>query len=159
MHRARPLPLIRCDDRIIPQQIHQPLSASGAARGRPTMSTRVQLTRRVIAALLMVLLTACQTWQPITARPQTPPSSMRVTMTNGEIITLSNPTITTDSIIGATDIGVARLATRDIRLVEVRNSNAGGSIGLGLLAVAVVFLAAAAKCAGGGTRHICRCFG
>ena len=76
---------------------------------------------------------------------------MRVTMMNGEIITLSNPTITTDSIIGATDIGVARLASRDIRLVEVRHSNAGGSIGLGLLAaVAVLFLAGAAACAGGG---------
>ena len=35
------------------------------------MSKRTPLARRVIAALLMVLLTACHTWQPTTVSPQT----------------------------------------------------------------------------------------
>ena len=106
------------------------------------MSARTLLARRVLAALLLVLLTACHSWRPIRARPQTPPSSMRVTMMNGEIITLSNPTITTDSIIGATDIGVARLASRDIRLVEVPHSNVGGIVAF-VLGVSAALLATA----------------
>jgi len=48
------------------------------------MSARTPLARRVIAALLLVQLTACHTWQPTTVSPQgwTPeerPSCVRAT--------------------------------------------------------------------------------
>ena len=65
------------------------------------MSMRNPLERRVIAALLMVLLTACHSWRPTTVSPQgwTPeerPSSVRATLTNGETITVENPIVRND---------------------------------------------------------------
>ena len=56
------------------------------------MSMRNPLARRVIAALLLVLLTACHSWRPTAVGPQgwTPeerPSSVRATLTNGETLT------------------------------------------------------------------------
>ncbi len=121
------------------------------------MSARTPLARRVIAALLLVLLTACHSWRPTTVSPQgwTPeerPSSVRATLRSGEIRTVWEPTMRNDSIVSATGFaGAAAVALRDVRLLEVRHSNIAGSIGLGLLAsVAVLFLAAAAACAGGG---------
>ena len=103
------------------------------------MSTQAPLTRRVIAALLLVLLTACHNWQPTTISPQTPPSSVRITTMSGEIIIVRGATMTNDSIVGATDAGVARLAWRDVRFIEVRAFDARSSVALGLLAGAVVF--------------------
>ena len=121
------------------------------------MSTRTPLARRVIAALLMVLLTACQTWRPTTVSPQQliadeRPSSVRATLTSGEIITVWSPRMRNDSIVGARDFsGAAAVALRDVRLLEVRRSNVAGSIGLGLLVtVGALFLAAAVACGGGG---------
>ena len=120
------------------------------------MSARTPLARRVIAALLLVLLTACHSWQPTTVSPQgwTPeerPPSVRATLTRGETITVWEPTMRNDSIVSATGFaGAAAVALRDVRLLEVRHSNIAGSIGLGLLAsVALLFLAAAAACADG----------
>ncbi len=91
------------------------------------------LARRVIAALLLVLLTACHSWQPTTVSPQgwTPeerPSSVRVTLVTGETVTIENPTVRNDSIVGATDASVAAVASRDVRLLEVRRSDPRGTI-------------------------------
>ena len=109
--------------------------------------------QRFIATLLLVLLTACHSWQPTTVSPQgwTPeerPSSVRVTLTNGEFVTVENPTVRNDSIVGVagSDVGVA---SRDVRLFEVRRVSFGASIGVGLFAsVAVLFGALLAACAG-----------
>ena len=72
------------------------------------MRMRTPLTRRFIAALLMVLLTACHSWQPTTVSPQQlipeeQPSPVRVTLTNGETVTIKDPTMRNDSIVGVTD--------------------------------------------------------
>ena len=119
------------------------------------MNTRTPLARRVIAALLLVLLTACHTWRPITASPQgwipeERPSSVRATLATGRVITVEDPAMRNDSIVGATNwAGVTGVALRDLRLLEARHSNIAGSIGLGLLvSVGALFLAAAVACGG-----------
>lgn len=125
------------------------------------MRTRTPLTRRFIAALLMVLLTACHSWRPTTVSPQgliaeDEPSSVRVTLTDGETVTVRNPTMRNDSIVGATDADVG-VASQDVRLLEVRHFSVGKTVGLvlgiaaGVVAVAAVALVIA--CSGGG------CFG
>ena len=55
------------------------------------------LARRVIAALLLVLLTACHSWRPTTVSPQQlipeeQPSLVRVTLIDGETVTVRDPT-------------------------------------------------------------------
>ena len=103
------------------------------------MSARTPLARRVVAALLMVLLTACHSWHPITVSPQgwTPedqPSSVRVTLMDDETVTIDNPTMRNDSIVGATDAGRAltrrgvEVASRDVRLLEVRHFSVAKSV-------------------------------
>ena len=110
------------------------------------MSTRSPLARRVIAALLLVLLTACQTWQPITVSPQgwTPeeqPSSVRATLTRGETITIWEPTMRKDSIVGARDFsGAAAVALRDVRLLEVQRLSVRKAVGIGLSVAPLVAL-------------------
>ena len=95
------------------------------------MGTRNPLARRVIAALLLVLLTACHSWRPTTVSPQTlipdeQPSSVRATLTSGQVITVRDPTMRNDSIVGA----MMRVASRDVRLLEVRWFNALKTVGL-----------------------------
>ena len=108
------------------------------------MSTRTPLARRVMAALLLVLLTACHSWQPTTVSPQgwTPeerPSSVRVTRMDGETVTVGDPTVRNDSIVGATGLGVG-VASRDVRLLEVRRFSVGKTVGL-VLGIPVVVAA------------------
>ena len=118
------------------------------------MSTRTPLARRVIAAVLMALLTACHTWQPITVSPQRliaedQPSSVRVTLMNGDTVTVENPTMRNDSIVGVTDSNVAVVASRDVGLFEVRRFSIGRTIGLGVLLTGLALgVAIAAYCAG-----------
>ena len=121
------------------------------------MGKQNPLTRRVIAALLTGLLTACQTWRPTAVSPQTlipaeQPSSVRATLRSGEIITVWNPTIRNDSIVSARRFaGAAAVSVRDVRLLEVWRTNVAESIGLGLLVAATTFgifyLVAGAQCA------------
>ena len=89
------------------------------------MSTRTPLARRVIATLLLVLLTACHSWRPTAVSPQTlipaeRPSSVRTTLRSGARVTLENPTVRNDSIVVATDPHVG-VALRDVRLLEVQS--------------------------------------
>ncbi len=116
---------------------------------------RNPLARRVIAALLLLLLTACYSWQPTTPSPQgwTPeeqPSSVRVTLATGGTVTIENPTVRNDSIVGDTGLAVA---SRDVGLLEVRRFSVGNTVGLVILipvgvaeALVVVILIA---CSGG----------
>ena len=93
------------------------------------MSTRVPLARRFIAALLLVLLTACHSWQLTTVSPQQlipeeQPSSVRATLTSGEVIVVENLTMRNDSIVGVTDADVG-VSSRDVRLFEVPRFSVG----------------------------------
>ena len=103
------------------------------------MRTRNPLARRVMAALLLVLLTACHSWRPTTVSPQQlipeeRPSRVRVTLTDGETVTVKDPTMRNDSIVGVTD-AVGALMTRpvgvasqDVRLLEVRRLSVTKSV-------------------------------
>ena len=107
------------------------------------MSTRTPLTRRVIAALLVVLLTACHSWRPTAVSPQTlipveRPSSVRATLRSGARVTLENPTARNDSIFGVTDAGVVAVALEDIGVLEVRQFSTTRTIGLGVLALSLL---------------------
>ena len=113
------------------------------------MRMRTPLTRRFIAALLMVLLTACHSWQPTTVSPQQlipeeQPSPVRVTLTNGETVTIKDPTMRNDSIVGVTDAdGALRtsavgVALRDVRLLEVQRFSPSRTVGVVVLTSAVL---------------------
>ncbi len=115
------------------------------------MSTRTPLARRIIAALLLTLITACQTWRPTYVSPQSlipveRPSSVRATLRSGARVTLENPTMRNDSIFGLTYAGVVGVASRDIGLLEVRKLSIWRTLGFGYLVfVFVVILACAAE--------------
>ena len=118
----------------------------------------IRVSRRAIAALLIVLLTACHSWRRTSASPQQliseeGPSSVRVTLSSGQVITFQNPLMINDSIVGMTESGLAGTASRDLRLLEVRRFSAGRTIGLvGLTAAAVAavgFIALFIQCTWG----------
>ena len=112
------------------------------------MSTQSLLARRFIAALLLVLVTACQSWRPSPVSPQQlipeeRPSRVRVTLTDGETVTVKDPTMRNDSIVGVTDaVGAltrrgVKVASRDVRLLEVRRLSVTKNI---VLAVSLIWL-------------------
>ena len=112
------------------------------------MSRRTPLARRVIAAVLLVLITACQTWRPTFVSPQElipveRPSSVRATLRSGAKVILDDPTVRNDSIFGVTDggerVGVASL---DLGLFEVRRFSILRSIGLGYVSLAGAYIVA-----------------
>ncbi len=111
------------------------------------MSRRTPLARRVIAALLMVLLTACQTWRPTFVSPQRlipeeRPSSVLITLKNDVTLTVQNPTMRNDSIFGVTDAGAIGVASRDVGLLEVRRFSILRSIGLGYVSLVGAYMVA-----------------
>jgi len=108
------------------------------------MNTRDSLARRPIAALLLVLLTGCQVWQPAIADPATlipveEPGSVRVTLLDGARLTVRDPIMRNDSIV-ATLFGGGAAAASDVRLLEVQRFSAKKTIGF---VIAGVVLAAA----------------
>ena len=119
-----------------------------ARRTTSFMSTETPLARRVIAALLLVLLTACYSWRPTTVSPQTlipaeQPSSVRATLASGEVITVRDPTMKNDSIVGNSDAGSVAVASRDLRLFEVRRLAVVETVGLAALGATVLGFAIA----------------
>ena len=77
---------------------------------------------------------------------------MRVTLVTGETVTIENPTVRNDSIVGVTDASVG-VASRDVGLLEVQRFSVGKTVGLvfgvaaGLAAVTAVVILIA--CSGG----------
>lgn len=113
------------------------------------MSKRTPLAQRIVAALLLVLITACQSWRPTYVSPQSlipveRPSSVRATLRSGATVTLENPTMRNDSIFGVTDAGVVGVASRDIGLLEVRKISLWRSLGAGYLVFAFMVMVACA---------------
>ena len=106
------------------------------------MSPRDSFAGRPIAALLLALLTGCQAWQPTTIRletliPAERPTAVRVTLSDGSILTIKDPIMRNDSIVPTEALG-APLATSDIGLVEVQRFSGGRTIALivGVIALA-----------------------
>jgi hypothetical protein len=101
------------------------------------------MTRRLVAALLLVLLTACYSWQPITASPQQllpeeRPPEMRVTSTSGAVFTFEDPSIINDSIAGSTELGPVRMDIQDLRVLEVRRFSVSKTLGAMALNAAAI---------------------
>ena len=99
------------------------------------MPTRTPLARQVIAAAFAALLAACQSWQttPYSAQtliPAEQPSSVRVTWTSGDVATLQYPWIRNDSVLGTVGQSTVGRASEDVRLLEVRRTHNGRTLGL-----------------------------
>ena len=124
------------------------------------MNSAVPRSRRAMAAFLLVLLGGCQTWQPTSAAPsnvisEEAPSHVRVTRTDGQVVTLKSPIFRNDSLVAAPDdpfsapTGVAR---SDIRSMEVRRLSKGRTAAFVAGAVAVALgWARTARTSTGGT--------
>ncbi len=108
------------------------------------MSTRSLLARRFIAALLMVLLTACHSWRPTSVSPrrlivEEEPSPIRVVLSDGTELTLRDATIQSDSIItGRVRFGTENLLVRDVSRVEVQRFSPFRTVGVVVLTSAVL---------------------
>ena len=121
------------------------------------MSMR-SVARRIIAASLLVLVTACYSWRPTAVSPQTlipaeQPSSVRVRLTGGEVLTFQSPMMRNDSIVGVTDSNVG-VASRDVRLFEVRRFSVGKTVVLGVVLAGLALGASiVAYCSGSPSRY------
>lgn len=136
--------------------------------------------RRSVASMLLVIhLGACATWRPSPVPPrqlieQEQPSSVRVTLASGEVVTLEDPRMTGDSIAGLIGGGfvndvytdaelVAAVASRDVASMELRGFSAGrtfAAVALGAAAVvgvAILIIALSLpRCEAGGSVGPCR---
>ena len=114
------------------------------------MSRKTPLAGRLIAALLLVLVTACHSWQPATVSPrrlivEEEESPIRVILRDGTELTLRDATIRSDSIItGRVRFGTEDLLVRDVSQVEVQRFSLFRTVGVivlpsALLAAFVLF--------------------
>lgn len=91
--------------------------------------------------VLLVSLTACHSWRPLTIGAQGLPAeeqSVRVTSTGGAVITVLYPRMVNDSIAGSTEFGPIRMDTEDLRLVEVQRVSLFKSLGFVTINAAVI---------------------
>ena len=90
--------------------------------------------------------TGVDSWRPTTVSPQRliaedQPSSVRVTLMDDETVTIDDPTMRNDSIVGVRDADGALMsspvgvASRDVRLLEVRRLSVTKNI---VLAVSLI---------------------
>ena len=106
---------------------------------------RLRRYRPMALVLLVLHLGACTTWRPATVSPQQlireeQPSSVRITLTSGETITVIDPIVRNDSIGG--------IPLSDVSTVEVRRPDPLGTFGLFALltTLAIVAYEAATFC-------------
>ena len=108
------------------------------------MRTRTPLTRRVIAALLLVQLTGCYSWHSTTISPsqviaEEEPSNVRVTRTDGSQLTLADPFIRNRSIVSRLGQIGASVLLSDVSSLEVERFSVGKTVGL-ILGITVGFV-------------------
>ena len=108
-----------------------------------------------IAALLIVLLTGCHSWQPTTVSPQIVileerPSGVRFRLPDGDTVTVMDPLMRNDSIFG-TDAGMVPIASQDVSGLEVRRFSTRKTIvfAAGIVGVIVGWTRWATKRSGG----------
>ena len=97
--------------------------------------------RPVALFLLVVFLAGCYTWRPTTVSPpelieEEAPEQVRVTQWNGEQVTISNPKVQADSIVGAE----AGIALEDVRGIEVRRLDGAKTFFVGTIVAVVVVI-------------------
>jgi hypothetical protein len=96
------------------------------------MRIRVPVTRQLIVALFITLLTGCHSWQPTTVSPRTvileeSPSGVRFRIPDGDTMTVMNPLMRNDSIL-STEAGMVPIASQDVSGLEVRRFSARKTI-------------------------------
>ena len=127
-------------------------------------------SRRFVAALLLVLLVGCQTWEPTTVSPrivvsEEHPSSVRLTLTDGQTLTLKNPIMRNDSIVSIASNGVSQASPAsqfgaievagagegDIESMEVQRFSRVKTVGfiIAALVIATAWVGAATQGSGG----------
>jgi len=119
------------------------------------MNERILSAKRPIAVLLLALLAGCQSWHPTTVSaralvPEERPSSVRLTLTDGVIVTVKDPTLRNDSIVSAAADGES-VALADVQSLEVERFSPIKSIGLAVLIVVGSLGWAKSVGTGGGT--------
>ena len=124
------------------------------------MRMRTPLTRRFTVVLLLVLLTACHSWQPTTVSPQQlieeeQPDRIRVTRPDSTTLVVTDPTVVNDSIAtvleecqtsvygGRSNCRVVEviplIAVDDVASLEVRRVATGRTIRLVVLVPATAY--------------------
>lgn len=110
------------------------------------------MRRRWLLGLLLVLtlpLFGCRSWQPAGMSPEAllavdPPPQVRVTRTDGEILTLVAPEIRAGAMVATAAPGAVMLD--DIQLLEVRRTDVWRSIAFGLPGAILIALVAKESC-------------
>ena len=102
------------------------------------MHQSIRFRATVAVVLIPLHLTACTTWRASTLGPtqliaEEAPSEARVTRTDGARVTIRDPAIRADSIVGQG----GGVAVADVQSIEVRRLSVGNTI------VATVFIGAA----------------
>ena len=109
---------------------------------------------RLVALLMLVLhLTGCYAWQPVTVGPrqlieEEQPGQIRILQTDGMQVLLDGPTIRDDSIVGIPGrlrTATIRIALSDIGSVEVRRISTPKTVGTVVLTAAFVLAIASPK--------------
>lgn len=122
------------------------------------MDHQGSLARRLVAALLLLATTACQTWVPSTMSARDlvaseAPSEVRVTRPDGNVVTIDDPVVRNDSIVSGTDpagfMPLPGVPTLEISSIEVRRFNGRKTL---LFAAAAVAIAVGWTVAATGTR-------
>lgn len=96
---------------------------------RPATSRRSGARRWTRLGLVSVLLLAgCQSWRASSLGPERlieeeRPASIRVTLEDGRVATLTDPTLVSDTIVGTGAGGIQRTAVSEVQGLEVRRTS------------------------------------
>jgi hypothetical protein len=89
--------------------------------------SRPAVTLRRLALLLAVLAggTGCYSWRPVTSGPEVVirdarPRDVRTTLSDGTVLTLQNPMLASDTIVGSSRAGTVRAPTALVERLEVQ---------------------------------------
>lgn len=110
------------------------------------------MRRRSLLLLLFAItlpLAGCLTWQPADVSPEAlfetePPRRVRVTKTDGEVLTLEAPTIRARAIVATAAPGAVLL--EDIQLLEIRRTDVVRTIAFVLPGALLVALVGKGSC-------------
>lgn len=85
--------------------------------------------------VLLPTLVACHSWRSASGPPGAfiaaeRPHVVRLTRTNGSMVTLERPSVVGDSILGAAGGAAARAATADVKTLEVRYTSVPKTLAL-----------------------------
>ena len=69
------------------------------------------------------------------------PGTLRVTLSDGQTLTFSQPTLVSDTIVGSSEAGTQRAAVAEVRMLEVRRTSLPKTFGLVVAHAATILTA------------------